>query len=78
MFFEHRVFVCEEQMIKEGTRVKLTLDGSVVAGTVVDIAENNVALVEIMRVGNWHYHCPVDQLIKISSNEEKQFYLENK
>ena len=65
-------------MITKGTKVKLVVQDSEVAGRVVDIDNNNVALVEIMRMGNWHYHCKLEQLKELSTEEEKKFYLENK
>lgn len=65
-------------MIKKGTKVKLVVQGSEVAGKVVDIDNNSIALVEIMRMGNWHYHCGLDQLEVLSAEEEKRFYSRNK
>ena len=61
-------------MISVGTKVKLIVKNSEVAGRVVDIDNNDVALVEIMRMHNWHYHCPLTQLKELTEQEEKQFY----
>ena len=62
-------------MIKIGTKVKLVVGirGDKVAGKVVDIDDNN-ALIEIMKMGNWHYHCSVDELTKLTEQEENEFY----
>ena len=61
-------------MIKTGTKVKWEMNGTTCAGTVVDIGPNDVALVEVMKMGNWHCHCTLDELTEITEQEENEFY----
>lgn len=63
-------------MIKVGAKVKLVgcvWDGEV-PGKVVGIDDNNVALVQIMNLGSWHYLCPTNELIKLTDQEGYEFY----